>query len=758
MNERDPHDSESATLPSQPDARPQESAGDRIDRYTLIEQIGSGGFGSVWRARQTEPVRRDVALKILKLGMDTEEVVRRFAAERQALALMDHPFIAKVHDGGATAAGRPYFVMEFVDGVPITKYCDDERLGVRERLELFTKVCAALQHAHAKGVVHRDVKPSNVLVTSTESGPEPKVIDFGIAKALEADLSEHTLVTGELQMIGTPEYMAPEQTGVDVGGIDTRVDVYSLGVLLYELLTGAQPFDLRGALLDLGFHEMLRRIREAEPTRPSTRIASAGDSGIFVASMRRVGPMQLQSELRGDLDWIVLKALEKDRERRYETPAALAQDVRNHLDHRPVVAMPPSRAYLVSKFVRRNRIQVIGALALFGVLVVGVIGTGWGLAWALDEQDRAERAAESVGEAKDAALALVDELELARDEAEQQRDRYQREYLRALEAKFLITDMFQAVDPISVDGADTSLLRRVLERAERSIVEREARDPWVDVELRSVFAATYANFGDHERAREILETAIADFAPHAEERDATLLDLRIELASAMVLGGAYEDAEELLARILPEVVASGGGESRAMMRTLELRAELAARTGRMRAALADGGRALELHRSVYGDTSSRTAVAMGRLSGWYELDGRLERAEELATESHAIFARNLKSDPIWAFEALERLVLIRARLGHFAANLPLADAYVDEAERLFGADRPATLRARAVLATYYAEVGSHVPAMQFQSDVVDGFARIYGIDAAPTVAARERLAALVEAAEAWIDGADASGR
>jgi tetratricopeptide (TPR) repeat protein len=338
-----------------------------------LEPIGEGGFGVVFLAEQTEPMRRQVALKILKPGMDTRQVVARFEAERQALALMDHPNIARVFDGGATPAGRPYFVMELVKGVPITEFCDQNHLAPRQRLGLFVDVCQAVQHAHQKGLIHRDLKPANVLVARHDTTPTVKVIDFGIAKALGQKLTDKTLFTGLAQLIGTPLYMSPEQAGLSDLDVDTRSDVYSLGVLLYELLTGTTPFT-KERLRDVGYDEMRRIIREEEPPKPSTRVNTLGQAATTVCKQRQSDPRQLGQLLRGELDWVVMKCLEKDRNRRYESASALAADVQRYLADEPVLACPPSGLYRFRKFARRNRGRLAAAGLLAGLLVVAVVG------------------------------------------------------------------------------------------------------------------------------------------------------------------------------------------------------------------------------------------------------------------------------------------------------------------------------------------------------------------------------------------------
>ncbi len=369
-----------AAAPSRPETiqlPPMAEPGERIGRYKLLEQIGEGGFGTVWMAEQQEPVRRRVALKIIKLGMDTKEVIARFEAERQALAMMDHPNIARVFDGGATENGRPYFVMELVRGARITDYCDVNRLSTEERLKLFMQVCHAVQHAHQKGIIHRDLKPSNVLVTVQDDQPVPKVIDFGIAKATGAVLTDKTFFTGFNQMIGTPAYMSPEQTGLGGLDIDTRSDIYSLGVLLYELLTGRPPF-ARDELLKAGLEEVLRIIRDREPPKPSTRLSELTDEErLTIATQRRSAPEKLNRLVRGELDWIVMKAMEKDRTRRYESANGLARDLERHLNHEPVQAVAPSASYQARKFARRHRVALVVASAFAAVSLVGTVTSVW---------------------------------------------------------------------------------------------------------------------------------------------------------------------------------------------------------------------------------------------------------------------------------------------------------------------------------------------------------------------------------------------
>jgi WD40 repeat protein/tRNA A-37 threonylcarbamoyl transferase component Bud32 len=419
---------------------PTEQSGDWIGRYKLLEKIGEGGFGAVYVAEQKEPVKRRVALKIIKLGMDTRQVVARFEAERQALALMDHPNIAKIFDAGATATGRPYFVMELVRGIPITEYCDTKRLPTAKRLELFIQVCRAIQHAHQKGIIHRDIKPSNILVTLHDGVPVPKVIDFGIAKATQAGLTEKTVYTQFQHFIGTPAYMSPEQAEMSGLDIDTRSDIYALGVLLYELLVGKTPFDPK-ELLAVGLDEMRRTIREREPVRPSTRLRSMiGEELTTTAERRGAEAPRLISLLRGDLDWIVMKCLEKDRTRRYEAAIGLAIDVQRHLDNEPVLARPPSAAYRLRKFVRRNKVAVGVVASVAAALVLGICASTWQAirATTAKQESEANTYAADMNEAQQALLA--DDLGKARTLLARYRSGSGMEHLRGFEWRYLAAE------------------------------------------------------------------------------------------------------------------------------------------------------------------------------------------------------------------------------------------------------------------------------------------------------------------------------
>jgi serine/threonine protein kinase/tetratricopeptide (TPR) repeat protein len=387
-------------------------------RYTLVDKIGEGGMGEVWVAKQTDPVKRKVALKLIKTGMDSKAVLARFEQERQALAMMDHPNIARVLDGGMTPAGQPFFVMELVNGLPLTRYCDEAELTPKERLELFVPICQAVQHAHQKGIVHRDLKPANILITMIDARPVPKVIDFGVAKATAGKLTDESMSTQFGAVVGTFEYMSPEQAGFSGIDIDTRADIYSLGVILYELLTGLRPIDAK-RLKKAALSEMIRIIQEEEPSKPSTRL-STDESLPSLAALRQTEPRKLMTMLRGELDWVVMKCLEKSRDRRYETASALSRDIQRYLADEPVEARPPSAGYRLKKFVRRNKVQVVAASLVLIALVGGMIGTTYGLF-------RAKRAAAAERIAKRDAVAK-------REEAEKQQARAEDREQQAIEA------------------------------------------------------------------------------------------------------------------------------------------------------------------------------------------------------------------------------------------------------------------------------------------------------------------------------------
>ena len=639
-----------------------------IGRYKILQEIGEGGFGTVYMAEQEYPVRRKVALKIIKLGMDTRHVIARFEAERQALALMDHPNIAHVLDAGATDHGRPYFVMELVRGVPITTFCDKHKRTLRERLELFIPVCHAIQHAHQKGIIHRDLKPNNVLVTLDDNQPVPKVIDFGIAKATSQRLTEKTLFTEFRQFLGTPEYMSPDQADGSGLEIDTRTDVYSLGVLLYELLVGVTPFEAK-QLREASYGEIQRIIKEVEPPRPSTRLLTFADTeeGRSAAENRQSEPAALKRMIGGDLDWIVMKAMEKDRTRRYATAKDLADDVGRYLRHEPVQARPPSTAYKFSKFVRRNQVAVLAGTIVFAALVGGLSLSTYGLI-------QANRAREHA----------LEQQQLAENSAREAR----LEAAEAATANQFLQDMLRAVDPSKALGREVSV-RYILDEAAQNIDAGELSDqPEVEASVRMALGETYFALGLYNEAETHLQTAInLRTELLGPEHPSTLLANRA-LARLLRVTGRFSRAEALLretAAAQRRVLGEDNPE------TLATTSELALALwgpGRYAEAEPLHRRVLEIQRRTLGNNHIDTLKSTGYLGAVCRALGEFDEAERLLSRAVEACRRVLGGDHPCTAEALNELGLLREQQGNFAqAEALFQDAY-DVNRRVLGVDHP----------------------------------------------------------------------
>jgi eukaryotic-like serine/threonine-protein kinase len=571
-----------------------------IANYRVLQKVGEGGMGEVYEAEQTKPVRRRVALKVIKWGMDTKEVLARFESERQALALMNHPNIARVFEAGTTDSGRPYFAMEYVKGVPITEYCDTHRLSTDERLNLFIEVCEGVQHAHQRGVIHRDMKPSNVLVTIRDDKAVPKIIDFGVAKATSQRLTERTVFTELGQWIGTPEYMSPEQaemTGLD---IDTRTDVYSLGVVLYELLVGAQPFDST-TLRKAGFDEMRRRIREDEPQRPSTRVSSLGGDSEVAAQRRRTNPANLARELKGDLDWIVMKALEKDRTRRYSTPMDLSEDVRRHLRNEAVVASPPSAVYRLGKFVRRNRVAVAAALLVIAALILGIVGTSVGLVQARREADAS------------------------------------RQVVR------LVSGILGGMDPGSAYGHAQSI-DEVLDRGVARIDRELVGQPLVRAHLKSIVGRVYLGLGELDRSGPLLAEALELRLSELDENHPEVAESLNSLGNQQLNIGHFQEAHDLFARAVTAYEATLGPDHIAFGMALNNLGFAQERLGQYDRALTSLDRARAIAERADGPDSLSAAGVIFNQGILYRDLGKTERSIELSRRCLEIRERQLGPD------------------------------------------------------------------------------------------------------------------
>jgi len=589
-----------------------EKPGDRIGRYKLLEQIGEGGCGIVYMAEQEEPIRRRVALKVIKLGMDTRHVIARFEAERQALALMDHPNIAKVYDAGATATGRPYFVMELVRGVRITDYCNDKRLATGKRLELFNQVCQAVQHAHQKGIIHRDLKPSNILVTVNDGEPVPKVIDFGIAKATSGErLTDKTVFTAFHQFMGTPAYMSPEQAELTSVDIDTRSDIYTLGVLLYELLTGQTPFDAN-ELLQAGLDEMRRTLREKEPARPSTRLSTlTADQLTATARLQGLEPPKLINLVRGDLDWIVLKCLEKDRARRYQTANALFTDIQRHLSNEPVTARPRSRLNEIQKTIRRNKVGFAAAVAVIAALFVGLGISIWSLA-----------------------------------KEKQARQRADREAAKSFQTARFLEDMLRGIDPKEARERDTTLLRELLAQTTARVSRDLTNQPLVEAHLENTIGNIYAALGEFQNAEQMARNALTLRRNDPTGQPAELAESLFDLAHHLWSQGKLAEAEQLAREGLTIATNAPGKKDALVAKSLAQLGVIVQDQGKLAEAEGLFRQSLAVRKQLLGNDHPTVAQTLSTLSGVLTLEGKMAEAEKASREAVKVYGWSfMPSDP-----------------------------------------------------------------------------------------------------------------
>jgi serine/threonine protein kinase len=682
----------------------------RIGPYRLLDKLGEGGMGTVWVAEQTQPVRRRVALKVIRAGMDSQEILQRFEAERQALALMNHRSIATVLDAGTSDAGLPYFVMELVPGVPITKYCDDRKASIPERLRLFGAVCHAIQHAHQKGILHRDIKPANVLVAMEEGEPVPKVIDFGVAKALHKRLTERPLYTEVGQLVGTLEYMSPEQAELHNWDIDTRSDVYALGVLLYVLLAGSTPLDAH-ALRSAPLTETIRLIREEDPPRPSARLTQSGESLRGLAAQRSSDPARLVRDVKGELDWIVMKALEKDRTRRYEAASALARDVERYLQHQPVEACPPSARYRLGKFLRRHRMGALTAAAGLVLLVAGAAVSTW-------QAVRATRA-EKTAAAVSAFLQndLLGQADLAnqpgagpgRDPDVTVRTLLDRA-AQTIEGKFGEEPLTEAAIRLTVGKAYRALGQypegqRQLERSvELFSAQLGSNDP-VTLGSKSSLAYLYGAQGRFDRAEALTEEVVEGRTARLGARHPDTLTSKNNLAQMYRSQKKYQQAEPLYLEVIRADIATLGADHTETLRAKTNLAALYRDLARYDEAEPLYGEVVKAQTRTLGADHPDTLVSKNGLAAVYRGEGRLDEAEALFQEVADARTVKLGADHPDTLTTKNNLALVYQARKRYGLAEPLFREVVEGSRRKLGPTHPDTEQRMRNLVLFYEESG-----------------------------------------------------
>jgi serine/threonine protein kinase/tetratricopeptide (TPR) repeat protein len=655
------------------------SAGELFaQRFELVRKLGEGGMGQVWLAEQISPLRRQVALKLVKAGMYDEAVVQRFQSERQSLAMMDHPAIAKVFDAGTTTQGQPYLVMEYVPGPPITDYCDQHQLNISDRLELFIQACEGVQHAHQKAIIHRDLKPSNILVIEVDGKPMPRIIDFGLAKTTAAQLTDESQFTQLGQFIGTPGYMSPEQVNRRGPDIDTRTDVYSLGVILYVLLTGLQPFETKRREKP-SLEEWLRQLREDQPPNPSTKVSSDKDTSIATADARNTEPKKLISQLRGDLDWITMRALERDRDRRYGTASELAADLRRFLNHEPVIARPASATYRLRKYVRRHRVAM---------------GVGAGLLLVL------------------AVFSFVQALQLRetsreRDHAKQERDRANQERDRATRIADFMSGMFKVPDPSEARGNSVTA-REILDRAANDIGTGLARDPEVQSQMMHEMASTYNNLGLQARAQTLAQRALdARLSLHGPN-DPKTLESATQLGLIMHMEGHDTEAEALDRRALADERRVLGSDDPLTLETADDLATVLNTLGRYPEAEKLAREVVDSSARRLGPENALTLRANNHLGSILFYAGHAVDAESVLRPALEVERRVWGPDHPETMKAMTMLAICLHHQNRFAEAEPLYREVLTNSERVLGAEHQSTAVAMANLANMFADE-DHLP-------------------------------------------------
>ncbi len=758
-----------------------EGPGTRIGQYRLLQLIGEGGFGSVFMAEQEKPVARKVALKIIKLGMDTRQVVARFEQERQALAMMDHPNIARVLDAGATETGRPFFVMELVKGDPIVEYCDKNNLSIQNRLELFAQVCNAVQHAHTKGIIHRDLKPSNILVSTQDGRPHTKVIDFGIAKATASKLTEKTLFTEHRALIGTPEYMSPEQAEGSLD-IDTRTDVYSLGVLLYELLTGTTPFSSR-ELRSAAYAEIQRIIREVDPPRPSTRLSNNTDTIASVAAQRRVEPRKLGTLVRGELDWIVMRALEKDRQRRYETASGLATDIQRYLGGEALAAAPPSRTYRFKKFIRRNRVMVttVGAVAV--ALVAGFGTALWQareaslqrdaavLAGQKEAQQRAEAelqrtraderaiAAETAEKAAQAArdaekqradqlkkvsdfqARMLGQIDTTKAGVELMADVRERFAAALQEAGVPDTERSARADTLrrelvlvnATDAAAAMIDRTILRPANKTIDEQFTDDPTTDASLRQALADLYTSIGLYDSAYPLQQSALATRRRVLGEEHPSTIDSINTLGALLWYRGKLDQAEPYWREALEKYRRVLGEEHPSTINCIQSMGVLLRDQGKLDQAESYWREAMEKYRRVLGEEHPSTISSINTMGVLLRDQGKLDQAEPYWREALEKRRRVLGEEHPNTLDSINNMGVLLREQGKLDQAEPYLREALEKRRRVLGQEHPSTITSISTMGVLLRDQGKFDQAEPYFREALEGRRRVLGQEHTSTI-------------------------
>jgi eukaryotic-like serine/threonine-protein kinase len=676
-----------------------EATAKSIGLYRLVKKLGEGGMGQVWLAEQTEPLRRQVALKLIRVGTYDDAVLKRFQSERQSLAMMNHPSIAKVFDAGATPDGQPYFVMEYVPGVPLTDYCDQKRLKIPDRLELFIKVCEGVQHAHQKAIIHRDLKPANILVVEVDGKPMPRIIDFGLAKAAGPQFASESLYTQVGSFVGTPGYMSPEQADASIGDVDTRTDVYSLGVVLYVLLSGSLPFDPK-QWQKTPLYEVLRQLREEEPPRPSTKFARENESSLATAENRGVQPKQLANLLHGDLDWIVMKAMEKDRARRYGTPSELAADITRYLSQEPVVARPASGSYRLQKYVRRHRMGVSVAASLV-VLLAGF-----------------------------ASMQAV------------QVRRVTRERDRANRITDFMTRMFKVSDPSEARG-NTITAREILDKASKEIDSGLTTDPVLQTQMMDVMGHVYDDLGLYHQSETLLTRALQIRLRTLGPSSPDTLEAESSLGWALFRERHYAQAEKLLRETLDQSQRVLGPEKPVTLDTMRRLGLTLSVEGQRDEAEALVRKALEIQRRIAGPEDIFTVQTMDDLAHVLIDEGRLSEAELLFRQTLEINHHLRGPDDPQTLNSLYNLALIVSEEKRYPEAEKLAQEELEAARRILGPEHPTTLAAMHILGMTLASQGHLAEAEQLYREGLDASRRALGPDDPDTLAVMHSLATLL---------------